>query len=64
MMPEMNDRISLAEFKKFIDQAYASFPDAKVATIGTAYRDGDLNYAIWLKHNGKEFIYRIPCYSD
>ena len=55
MMPEMNDRISLAEFKKFIDQAYASFPDAKVATIGTAYRDGDLNYAIWLKHDEKEF---------
>lgn len=33
MIPEINDRISLTEFKKFIDQAYASFPDAKIATI-------------------------------
>ena len=42
----MDDRISLTEFKKFIDQAYESFPDAKVVTIGIAYRDGNWNYAI------------------
>lgn len=60
----MDDRISLTEFKKFIDQAYESFPDAKVTTVGSGYRDGNLNYVIWLKYDGKEFPYRIPCYSD
>lgn len=60
----MDDRISLAEFKKFIDQAYVSFPDAKVMSVGTGYRDGNCNYVIWLKCDGKEFLYRIPSYSD
>lgn len=64
MIPEMNDRISLAEFKKMIDQAYTSFPDAKVIAVGSGYRNGNLNYVIWLKYDGKEFPYRIPCYSD
>lgn len=59
----MDERISLVEFKKFIDQAQHQFPTAKVINIVTDIEDGHWCYVVVLKFDKKEIRFKIPCYK-
>lgn len=60
----MDERISLVEFKKFIEQAQYQFPTAKVMSVGTGIENGHWYYAVFLKYEGKEIKFKIPCYEN
>ena len=37
---------------------------AEVKSFGISFQDGKYYYAIILKYNGEEAVYKIPCYQE
>lgn len=57
----MEKRISLLEFKLFVEMATLQYPDAAVSSIGTGTKDGQWSFILFLNDNGAERTIEIPC---
>lgn len=60
----MDERISLSEFTRFVESAEKEYPNAKVMSIGIGRRGDGWYHVLYLKVDGEEIHYVIPCYKE
>ena len=60
----MDERISLSEFTRFVEFAEKEYPNAKVMSIGISRRGDGWYHVLYLKVDGEEIRYAIPCYIE
>ena len=60
----MDERISLSEFTRFVEFAEKEYPNAKVMSIGSERRSDGWYHVLYLKVDGEEIYYDIPCYIE
>ena len=61
LIPDNNEAVKYAVKFTFDVKVYGK---AEVKSFGTSFQDGKYYHAIFLKYNGEEVVYKIPCYRE
>ena len=61
---KLPERITVEKFADFVSVIRNSCPGGRILSIGTGYNGDEWHYAIYVKYDGKEITFRVPCYDN